>query len=180
MSNQKPGKLKYIFSGFFVCIVLLLFFLPVWNRFVVENADTGKIYYLYRGVGVLEFSVSYIHSVNKSRITDFFSFDEKGGVVLVSSRFSSFGAGVASYPEENSSFFSNKKNYIDYEGINRPIDNLVIFVGTEAKHSLEVSPDNKSILLEELAPVQTRLGFSMRKISTVSLCVYYFKKIIGR
>lgn len=156
---------------FFTAVLILSLFFPAAERFVLEQVRDGRIVYCAAFKPGMEFAVSYIHSVNKSKITDIFKIRDDGVIILDSSRFSSFGAGVASFPEEESSDFSVKKDYIDYHDIDRIVDDLVVFVGTIADHTLILQ--SGSIPLSSLAKPQTNLRFLVKKLSAAEIAMYY-------
>ncbi len=171
--RQLPGLFSRVFMIVPAVMLVFFFFYPVKKQLVVENAESGTILYSAGCGPKMGFGISYIHSVNKSKITDFFTIDEDGTVFLVSSRFSSFGAGVASSPE-GTGFFSIEKDEINYSGINRKIDDLVVFVGTVADHHL-ILPES-DIKLIDIAPAQTSLRFRADRLSAAELVFNYFRK----
>jgi len=174
--NKKtiPGR---IVPGIFILVFLIaaVFFLfyPVKDCFVLEDAGDESILYCSSYIPDMIFGISYMHSVNKSKITDYFTLKQNGVLILTSSRFSSFGAGVATFPEESGSF-STEKDYINYTGIDRVIEDLVVFVGTVADHIL-ILPES-SIHLSEIAPPQTDLRFKLDRLSASELVYYYIKR----
>lgn len=115
----------------------------------------------------MNFGVSYIHSVNKSKIIDYFFLGNNNAVYLSYSLFSSFGAGVSSYPDESQKPFSFEKDFIKYEEINRIIDDFIIFIGTEAEHTLLIS--SREIKLNKLAAPMTNIRIRAGKLSLVKI-----------
>ena len=177
ISFSKPGN--RLFPGFLFAFVLsaLLFLclsFPLIEKFIVEDAERGIPLLVLNKKKNLEFAVSYIHSVNKSKITDFFIIGKQGEIILVSSRFSSFGAGVETFPEKESFFLLEDNKYIEYTGIDRKIEDLVVFVGTVADHTLLLG--DREIHLSALAPPQTSLRFRAGRLSLFQLAIYSLKK----
>ncbi len=170
MKNESlPGS--RLLPVFFTAVLIISLFIPATDRFVIEKVRDGRIVYSTAFKPGMEFAISYIHSVNKSKITDIFKIRKDGLIILDSSRFSSFGAGVASFPEEESSDFSVEKDYIDYHDINRIVDDLVVFVGTIADHTIILK--SGSIPLSDLAKPQTNLRFQVKKLSAAEIAMYY-------
>lgn len=173
MKNESlPGS--RLLPVFFIAAILVSLFIPVADRFIIEQVRNGRIVYCTAFKPGMKFAISYIHSVNKSKITDIFTIGGDGVITLVSSRFNSFGAGVASFPEEEASVFSVEKDYIDYHDIDRIVDDLVVFVGTVADHVLELQSGN--IPLSDLAKPQTNLRFHIKKMSAAEIAMYFLQK----
>jgi hypothetical protein len=169
-----PGFL-ILLSGIVPAALLVAFFLlcPLWERFVLEEIRTGRILYCDKPDPVLEFALSYTHSVNKSVVTDNFSVGESGTVFLRSSEFSSFGAGVAAGPEVRGTF-TESGGKILYGGIDRPLSDFRLFAGTESDHLFR-SADDTFRLRDRTAP-QTALRFRMRRTTAMEIAFYFFVK----
>jgi hypothetical protein len=107
---------SYLLPG--ICFVALLgaLYIPIIDCLVVESKQGNTVYCKPWEQGE-RFEISYIHSVNKSVITDVFSTDEGKNILLLSSRFKSFGAGVATAPENIGGRIVLKEDYLEYEEI---------------------------------------------------------------
>lgn len=152
---------------------LLFTVLPAGKRFVAEHARGGGTVLILPFRPGDEFSISYIHSVNRSGIIDRFSLDDDGTVRLEGSIFSSYGAGVAGEPE-GSGVFSSRDGYLEHSGIDMRIPDLVVFVGTEAEHRFH-SPAG-DFRLADRAPPGSSLRFGVRKVRAAELVIYSIRK----
>ena len=169
-----PGfTFKSALSAAAAVLLILWLFLPFSTYLVMENFRTGDILYSRRLASDMEFSISYIHSVNISKITDFFKIRQDGTIVLTSSHFYSFGAGVAAVPEYGG-LFSVNDSYISYDSMDRVIDNLVVFVGTVSDHIFHYR--HEDIPLKNIAPPQTNIRFTAQRLSPAEIALNYFKK----
>ncbi len=168
-----PGLLFAIPGGLLpgAFVLGLLVFVPFFRMFVVEEAGGGGIVFLRPFTPDYEFSLSYIHSVNKSEIVDLFAVGRDGSIVLRGSRFSSFGAGVAT---EDAGTFSGSGGFLEYSGIGRRIPDLRVFAGTEADHRFKAG--DGGFRFRDLAAPQTSLRFRVRRVSAAEMISYRARK----
>lgn len=106
------------------------------------------------------FEISYTHSVNKGRVTDFYSVENQN-IVLESTHFSNYGAGMSD-PEPGQTFRSGE-GYIEIGNINRHFTSINLAVGLVAEHALFFN--NKTYWLKDFWPAQSSLIISYRHIS---------------
>ncbi|MCX7786283.1 MAG: DUF1850 domain-containing protein [Spirochaetes bacterium] len=111
-------------------LIFLTIFLPFVPSLVIESKD-GKVLYCSTWENGSTFELFYLHSVNKSPVTDLFTVKD-GKILLIASRFQSFGAGVAALPEESGGQLRIATGYLEYGGIEREIPELGVFVPREA------------------------------------------------
>jgi hypothetical protein len=93
------------------------------------------------------FSISFVHSVNQSPIEEVYQV-RKDSIYLVSCRFKSFGAGVATEISEELVFERLEDGWMQITGFNLKIDYLAYVVGTVSDHILRI--DRKDYSLREL------------------------------
>ena len=125
------------------------------------------------------FIISYTHSVNKGRIHDFYKCDQDNGqIILQSTHFVSYGAGIPEPEEVPGATFTALDNCYIISNINRALPSLVMAVGIIADHSFApADPDLSSsyennfenikgekFLTDYFAP-QTSLVFKVEKVS---------------
>ena len=104
MSSTKIAHNK---KSFLAAAVLMLIitaaavFIILFNTdyLVLYNADTGERYLTEKTEQGFEFSVEFIHSVNKTPVKDTYRIDN-GKIKAYSTTYSSFGAGVQTQLEE--------------------------------------------------------------------------------
>ena len=176
---MKPKKSKILgltaltpkkVSGFIIILILALSFFsfkPIKKYFIIESVKEGKILFIHNYEPGMKFGISYIHSVNKSEIIEYFFLGNNDAIYLSSAIFSSFGAGVSSYPDEGLKPFLFEKDFIKYEDINRIIDDFVIFIGTEAEHTLLIS--SKEIKLNKIALPMANIRIRAGKLSLAKI-----------
>lgn len=168
----------------FTSIVLLLIggvilFAPSKTVLVISNRKNPN-QRIYSSLAYKNgFIISYTHSVNKGRVHDFYKCDkEENALVLQSTHFVSYGAGIPE-PEETpgATFIALDDCYI-ISNINRVVPKLVMAVGIIANHGFAITePDFRSdsendfdsikdeLLLTEYFQPQTSLVFEIGKVS---------------
>ena len=125
------------------------------------------------------FIISYTHSVNKGRVHDFYKCDqEEEALVLQSTHFVSYGAGIPEPEETPGATFIALDNCYIISNINRVVSKLIMAVGLIADHGFAIAePDLSSdyendfnniegeIFLTDYFPPQTSLIFEIDKVS---------------
>jgi hypothetical protein len=108
------------------------------------------------------FSITYIHSVNKSPIEDQFIIDDEYNIALSKSIFKSFGAGVPSTFDDCGRFeFFDDRIEVSYD--NRVIGKLALRIGTIADHRFMMC--GKNIKLNEISEPQSCVCFLTDRIT---------------
>lgn len=118
---------------------------------LLRNERSGKVLFCAEADDGAEFSVSFVHSVNKSPVTEYYQIQDSQ-IYLTELRYSSFGAGMPTQTEENQ-ILRYGDGYMSVEGFARPMPYLCYSIGRVAEHTLYWR--EKSIPLKELdAPGQ--------------------------
>lgn len=154
-------KNKQIVTAIAICAVAVAFF--VWHgltmrRLVVFNEDAGQAI-VTRGVDDgYTFSVSFIHSVNKSNVEEIYEVrgDE---IYLTGCVYRAFGAGVADVLEDGWELSYDDDGNMIISGMDRKMDRLSYIVGTVYDHFLQL-PDER-INLREQAGRNATVAFNL-------------------
>ena len=123
------------------------------------------------------FIISYTHSVNKGRVHDYYKCDlENKKLVLQSTHFVSYGAGIPEPEETPGAEFTVLGDDYTISNINRTMPKLVMAVGVIADHTFAVDKAGSfdELLLADFFPPQTSLIFEIKKASPVD---YWTHKI---
>ena len=115
------------------------------GQLVLTSAKTGEEYARYDLDPGEEFSVTFIHSVNKTPVTDAYDCDLDGNIYVRKTIYYGFGAGVPFdlNPGETLSYAENGALVIS--GIDRLIPDYLIFVGTVSDHTLALGGEEISL-----------------------------------
>jgi hypothetical protein len=154
-----PGN--FWFPGIVLVLLSIGFFSPVFPSLTIETKE-GKVLYSTPWSKGDRFELSYLHSVNKSPITDLFTVRD-GKILLIASRFHSFGAGVAALPEESGGHVRVGREYLEYVGIEREMPALSVFVPREANTTFRYGKE--AIPLNRLSPPGTLLRIRLTRQS---------------
>jgi hypothetical protein len=144
----------------------LIFTTPLILRFTIANPNNGKVIFECKMNPGDSFKVSYIHSVNRSPIDDYFVIGADYDIILVRTVFRSFGAGVPSEPEPGQ-VWRQFPDRIEIDRINRSLPDYRLFVGGVSDHRFTFK--NRTFHLNRLAPPGTTLRLGMGRISIVTL-----------
>lgn len=156
----------------FIIICFFIFTVPVVRQFLIIDYKTDEILYSTSVKPGDRFSITYIHSVNKSPVEDQFELADDFKLFLRKSIFKSFGAGVPSNLNDGDKFeYFDDRIEVSYN--NSRINKFILFVGVVADHHFLMN--GKDIKLNELSPPQRSVHFTVKKI-TVYQYLRYIKK----
>lgn len=107
-----------------------------------------------------EFSLSFVHSVNKRPVDEYFVV-ENNDLVVMKTVYDSFGAGMPEGTVAGMEPHLNNEGLLEISSIDYRLPEINLFVGTVAKHTLSIN--NRKIALADLAepgkPVQLKLSY---------------------
>ena len=154
---------KIYISGVFLLGLLLFFIIRglFGNYCLVLRGEEGQIYLRERVHIGDEFSVKFIHSVNKSPVIDFYTI-KKDGIYVTKTLYYDFGAGVQTELEEGQSLSYTKDGGMLVEGFDRKIEALAYVVGKVSDHELELQGEIYS--LEKLCGKGAYVEFDIERV----------------
>ena len=162
LNNRRTPKLGFTAAALILLsAVLAAAFLYAQENekyLVLSSAKTGEEYARYPVCVGDEFSIGFIHSVNKSPVTDFYEIREDG-IYVVKTIYYGFGAGVQTELEGNEKLEYGEDGSMIISGFDRKMEDLVYFVGTVSDHILTVR-EEQEISLRELCGRNARVRFS--------------------
>ena len=126
---------------------------------VLSSAKTGEVYARYPVHTSDTFSIGFIHSVNKSPVTDYYEI-RPDGIYVVKTVYYGFGAGVQTELEEGQKLEYGDDGSMIITGFDRKIDDLVYYVGTVSDHTLTLE-DGKEISLRDLCGRNAKVRFAL-------------------
>jgi hypothetical protein len=110
-----------------------------------------------------EFTISFIHSVNRRPVYDTLRV-EGDHLVIVRSRYDSFGAGMPESSTGEGTFAVGKDGWLVWT-VNRPVPDITVRVGWTAEHTLHIR--DRKIRLAELAEPGSGLTMRVQNISMI-------------
>ena len=167
MRNRVSPSSKYNARSIAFCAAAITLILAVLaaaflltqgsGRLVLENPKTGEIYHRYPARTGDGFSVGFIHSINKSPVTDYYEI-RKDGIYVVKTVYYGFGAGVQTELEEGQTLTYGEDGSMIVTGFEKRIEDLVYFVGTVSDHVLTLQ-EGQEISLRSLCGKSAMVRF---------------------
>lgn len=152
--------MKRLLTGAAIVVIIaasvFIYFILSSPSLILKDGDTGKTLAVYRIEEGNEFSITFVHSVNKSPVTDIYEI-RNGKIYVVRTIYYSFGAGVQTEIEDGQTLEYGEDGSMIVSGFERPMDNLSYIVGTVSDHILEIN--GSSISLRELCGHNTTVRF---------------------
>ena len=146
-----------------IAAAFLIFCMPIRSRrLVLRNASDGTWYADYPVREGSWFSIGFIHSVNKSPVTDFYQIRD-GAVYVEKTVYYGFGAGVQTEIGPGQTLSYGDDGSMIVTGFDQRMDDLTYFVGTVSDHVLTVD-DGPEISLRELCGRNARVRFSCEEM----------------
>ncbi len=128
---------------------------------VLSSVKTGEVYARYPVHISDTFSVGFIHSVNKSPVTDHYEI-RSDGIYVVKTVYYGFGAGVQTQLEEGQKLEYGEDGSMIITGFEQKMDDLIYFVGTVSDHTLTLN-DGEEVSLRELCGKNAMVRFALEQ-----------------
>ncbi len=161
-------KVRKTYAATALCVVAVILALVVISGkqlftdpvqcVVMTDAETDEVYFQQPLEADGVFSVSYIHSVNKSNVEEYYRLEDDE-IYLFRARYRAFGAGVATELEEGQTL-SYEDGYMIIENIHYQIPDLVYRVGTVSDPLIHIG--TQSWHMKDLAPPLTSVRFTIQ------------------
>ena len=114
---------------------------------LLKDVDTDKVIAFYPVNEGDEISITFVHSVNKTPVTDVYEYRD-GSIFVIRTIYYSFGAGVQTEVGEGQTLEYAEDGSMIVSGFDKQMDSLSYIVGTVSDHMLEIG--NESVSLREL------------------------------
>nr|WP_243249418.1 DUF1850 domain-containing protein [Anaerotruncus rubiinfantis] len=123
----------------------------------MQDPDTGRVYARYPVAEGERFSVGFVHSVNKTPLTDIYEI-RGGGIYVVETVYYSFGAGVQTELAEGQTLRYGEDGAMIVSGFAQRMDDLQYRVGTVSDHTLTIG--GRQVSLRALCGKNAAVRFS--------------------
>lgn len=153
-------KMKVAAAVLLVMAVAIFFAADHGGYLIVSNGDTGTEYARYPIAADGQFSVGFIHSVNKSPVTDVYQIKD-GEIYVEKTIYYGFGAGVQTEVEPGQTLTYGGDGSMVVSGFDTKLDPLLYFVGTVSDHTLTVG--DQTISLRDLCGRNSLVRFTYAK-----------------
>lgn len=144
--TNKQKKIFLMTAAIIIVAVILLISFCQDNvkKLVLTNADTGEEYGTFCLPESDEFAVTFVHSVNKSPVTDVYIAKGKD-IYLDRTIYYDFGAGVPTTLQEGQKLEFGDNGEMIISGYDMKIPDLLYIVGTVSDHTLTVGDEETSL-----------------------------------
>ena len=130
------------------------------QKLYLYNDKNNKLLDIYTFDNKKEFSIEFIHSVNKSPVIDFYTCDNKNNIIILKTTYYSFGAGVQTELNDNEIIEYGNNGEMTVNNINKTISPLIYIVGTVSHHTMHIN--NENIILDDKYGKNTHIRFEIK------------------
>ncbi|MCI8828663.1 MAG: DUF1850 domain-containing protein [Ruminiclostridium sp.] len=129
-------------------------------QLLLSNAEDGEVYATYPLGEGDSFAVEFIHSVNKSPVRDVYTIHD-GAIWNEECIYYGFGAGVETELGEGETLSYGEHGEMVISGIHKPMDDMVLVVGTVSDHTLYLGEE--TISLRDLCGRNSKVLFQYKE-----------------
>ena len=159
--SSNSRKLAAALTLLIAVVAAALLYLNRPGSLVLTDEESGREIARYRVSEGDTFSIGFIHSVNKSPVTDYYEI-RPDGIYVVKTVYYGFGAGVQTELEEGQKLEYGEDGSMIITGFDRRMDDLIYFVGTVSDHTLTLN-DREQISLRDLCGRNAKVRFRYEK-----------------
>lgn len=163
MILRKKSKIIILLT---LIIVGFLAFMPFIPQLSIYEKTTDQNIFSWDVRPGDFFTMSYIHSVNKSKVTDRFVITPDYEIMVTGTTFFSYGAGIPEPTPNSSERLVVYDDRIEIQNIDRVLDTYSFFVGVTADHTLKIR--DHSIKFINYVDPKTLIEVSVKKINLIS------------
>ena len=145
--------------------VAVIFGWPFFSVLEISDLNTGRAVLCARMRAGEEFVLAFTHSVNRRPVYDTLR-AEGDHLVIVKSRFDSFGAGMPDATTDEGTLIVTPDGWLEWT-VNRPVPEITVRVGRVAEHKLNLK--GREIRLADLAQPGAPLNMRVRKARMLDL-----------
>lgn len=147
----------------------VLYFCLSVRCILLTEGGTGRLLGAFPIENGGEFSVRFIHSVNKTPVTDVYRVRGRD-IYVVRTVYFDFGAGVQSEIQDGQKLEYGKDGSMTVSGFDRRMDRLSYIVGTVSDHVLDIG--GRSVSLRDLCGRNTTVRFSVGRRIFLNGCIF--------
>ena len=138
---------------------------PFISLLEIVDAGSGRVVFCSRVKPGEEFVLSFVHSVNRRPVYDTLR-TEADRLVIVKSRFDSFGAGMPESSTSEGTLTVARDGWLEW-AVNRPVADVTVRVGRVAEHKLHFR--GREIRLSDLSEPGGALTMRVRRARMLDL-----------
>lgn len=139
-------------------VLVAVFLVDGRSELILYNTESEEEYRRFAVEDGSEFSVTFVHSVNKSPLTDVFVIRD-GKIYADRTIYAAFGAGVQSTLEEGQTLSYDQEGNMIVSGFDTVFPEVKYIVGTVSDHVLNIG--GEEISLTALCGKNAHVGFRL-------------------
>lgn len=154
-------------------VIILIIKIPIFAKFTITNGRNNKIILIESLDEFQYFNLTFIHSVNKTPVKEYYRI-EGDKFVLYKAEFSSYGAGMSDgsdFEEAKISYGEGGEIFLDLQ---EEFESITYYVGTIAQHTLYSK--NRKVELIDLLEAKSPAIFKVEKLSIMDILEMYLLK----
>jgi hypothetical protein len=163
MSRRLIASLIVVGAGIMAAFLLW----PMVPVLEIVDGQSGRRAFCTRAQPGDEFVLCFVHSVNRRPVYDTLRVED-GHLVIVRSRFDSFGAGMPETSTQDGTLTVAGDGWLEWT-VNRPAPEVTVRVGWVADHTLHYK--GREIRLSDLAEPGSALTLRVRKSRWLDLMI---------
>jgi hypothetical protein len=149
-----------------LALFLIIIFFPFQSKFIISNGNTDEIVYLGDLKDYETFYVSFIHSVNRTPVREYYKIvNDK--FISYRAEFYSYGAGMSDGSDIPNSKLTHSENGLVELELNDEFEKITYYVGTIANHTLHFI--DKELMLSDILEPQSPAVFHIKKVSIYTI-----------
>lgn len=159
-------KNKIFIVSFFILSAIIFLFVPTIEQFTISDGKTNETVYMGSVDDFRYFHISFLHSVNRTPVNEFYKID-KNKFIAYKSTFYSYGAGMPDGSDNPDVHMTFNNGMVEINDIDRELNEFTYIVGTYAEHTLYT--DNISFKLEKFIEHQQPAVFRIKRCSIFNI-----------
>ena len=140
--------------------LFLLFACNIENKKLIIYNNEDKILASYDMKKNDYFSIEFMHSVNMSKVIEYYRFDDKNNIYVYKTVYYNYGAGVETELENDETMRFGEDGSMIIENINKEIPNLTYYLSSIFDHTLRIN-DGAPISLWDICGKNKIISFKI-------------------
>ncbi len=140
--------------------LFLLFACNIENKKLIIYNNEDKILASYDMKKNDYFSIEFMHSVNMSKVIEYYRFDDRNNIYVYKTVYYNYGAGVETELENDETMRFGEDGSMIIENINKEIPNLTYYLSSIFDHTLRIN-DGAPISLWDICGKNKIISFKI-------------------
>lgn len=165
---MKKNRILFLSAVTVIFCAALSLFIPYIKVLSISNRLDPEKMYCVKASSLKGYEISYTHSVNKGRVHDCYQILDDDTLLLDTTIFVSYGAGIPEPEETPGAVFTVTERGYEISNLQRRLKKYLMAVGIIANHGLTLQyadRDEQYFTMTDLFAPQTSLVFEVVRVS---------------